>query len=346
MRISCVASPRAHYACRTRCGRLHPLSLLPALAAPALILAPLGEAAAHEIAGNRFFPATLAIDDPGVNDELAMPTVSMSKSGDQPPIKELDISGEYAKRLTEALAISVAPAWTHLYAPGGSNGNGASGFQNLETTLKYRFFKDPVHELVMSVGLSAEWGGSGASGVGADRFTTYTPTFFFGKGFGDLPDQVWWARPLALTGTAGYSIPGSAQSVTPTADGIDIAHNPQFFEWGLSLQYSMPYLKSAVYDFALPDFVNHLIPVVEASFQTPAANFQDIGPKTTGTINPGVIYVSNYYQIGLEAIIPINRDSGRSVGAIAQLHIYLDDLFPTSLGKPLFGGSVAPARPF
>jgi hypothetical protein len=26
---------------------------------------------AHEIVGNRFFPATLAIDDPGVNDELA-----------------------------------------------------------------------------------------------------------------------------------------------------------------------------------------------------------------------------------------------------------------------------------
>ncbi len=351
MRFPCVAPPRAHSPCRNLFGRLRPVLLLPALAAPAFVLAPPGGAAAHEIAGNRFFPATLAIDDPGVNDELAMPTISMSKSGDEPPIKELDISGEYAKRLTEALAISVAPAWTHLYSPGGPTGSGASGFQNLETTLKYRFLKDPVHELVMSVGISAEWGGSGASGVGADRFTTYTPTFFFGKGFGDLPDQVWWARPLALTGTVGYSIPGSAQSVTSTVDdsgnvSTDIAHNAQFLQWGLSLQYSMPYLKSAVHDFALPDIVNHLIPVVEASFQTPAANFQDISPKTTGTINPGVIYVSNYYQIGLEAIVPINRDSGRSVGAIAQLHIYLDDLLPTTLGKPLFGGPVAPVRPF
>ena len=35
-------------------------------------------ARAHEIVGNRFFPATLAIDDPGVTDELALPTVSMS----------------------------------------------------------------------------------------------------------------------------------------------------------------------------------------------------------------------------------------------------------------------------
>jgi hypothetical protein len=31
-------------------------------------------ARAHEIVGNRFFPATLAIDDPGVTDELALPT--------------------------------------------------------------------------------------------------------------------------------------------------------------------------------------------------------------------------------------------------------------------------------
>jgi hypothetical protein len=312
------------------------------------MLVPLTGAAAHEIAGNRFFPATLSIDDPGVNDELAVPTISITKSGDEPSVKQLDFSGEYSKRITEAFAISVGPTWTHLFAPGGPTGTGASGFQNLDTTFKYRFYKDPVHELIMSVGLSVEWGGSGASGVGADKFTTYTPTFFFGKGFGDLPDTVWWARPIALTGTVGYSIPGSAQTVTFDPDtgdtGVDL--HPQFLNWGLSLQYSMPYLKSAVYDFALPDFFNRLIPIVEASFQTPAANFAGTGLRTTGTVNPGLIYVTNYYQVGLEAIIPINRDSGRNVGALAQLHIYLDDLFPTTIGKPIFGGPVAPARPF
>ncbi|MBO0753569.1 MAG: hypothetical protein J2P53_15730 [Bradyrhizobiaceae bacterium] len=326
--------------------------MLPALPALALSLSPgagviATAASAHEIAGNRFFPATLAIDDPGVNDELAMPTIAVTKSGDEPPLKELDISGEYAKRLTDSLAISIAPTWTHLYAPAGPGGKGASGFQNLATEVKYRFYRDPVHELVMSVGLDAEWGGSGATGIDADRFTTYTPTFYFGKGFGDLPADVSWARPLALTGTVGYSVPGSGQSTVIGDNGIaGIAYNPQFLAWGLSLQYSMPYLKSAVYDFGLPDVVNHLIPLVEASFQTPAANFAGTDLKTIGTINPGVIYVSNYYQVGVEAIIPINRDSGRNVGVVAQLHIYLDDLMPTSLGKPLFGGPVAPASPF
>jgi hypothetical protein len=88
---------------------------------------------AHEIVGNRFFPATLVVDDPGVNDELALPTVSISKTGDVPSFKQLDISGEYAKRITEDFGIEVASTWSRLYAPGGPNMTGARGFQNLET---------------------------------------------------------------------------------------------------------------------------------------------------------------------------------------------------------------------
>jgi hypothetical protein len=42
-------------------------------AAAALWLAP---AYPHAVCGDRTFPATLAIDDPGVTDELALPTVS------------------------------------------------------------------------------------------------------------------------------------------------------------------------------------------------------------------------------------------------------------------------------
>jgi hypothetical protein len=188
---------------------------------------------------------------------------------------------------------------------------------------------------------------------GRRRFVhDHTPTFYFGKGFGDLPDSLPWARPLALTGTVGYSIPGSGRAAITTVDpdtgnvGTDIELHPQFLNWGLSLQYSMPYLKSVVYDFGLPDFVNRLIPIVEASFQTPMANLAGTGLTTTGTVNPGVIWVGNYFQVGVEAVIPVNRESGRSVGVLAQLHIYLDDLFPTTIGKPIFGGPVAPARPF
>ncbi len=322
-----------------------------AIAIP-LALVPLGAAVAHEIVGNRFFPATLGIDDPGVNDELSIPTVSSFRTGDDPSFRQRDFSAEFSKRITEAFAISVGTTYSRLSAPGGSTGFGADGFQNLETTLKYRLFKKPEHEFVMSIGLSIEWGGTGAARVGADPFNTYTPTVYFGKGFGDLPDTLSWIRPVAITGQVGYAIPAKRSTTTfgidpdsgdPTSD---TEFHPLALNWGGTLQYSMPYLKSAVVDLGLPDFINHLIPLVEATLQTPVSNTLTSGTVTTGTINPGFIWVGNTFQFAVEALIPINRQSGTNIGAIAQLHFYLDDIDPRGIGRPIFGPAVQPASPF
>jgi hypothetical protein len=75
------------------------------------------------------------------------------------------------------------------------------------------------------------------------------------------------------------------------------------------------------------------------------ANNSGTGIGTTGTINPGVIWVGNYFQVGLEAIVPINRASGSGVGVLAQLHLYLDDIFPRTIGQPLFGPKTGTAKP-
>ena len=311
------------------------------------VLASVTAVRAHEIVGNRMFPATLTIDDPGVADELALPTVSWFKTGDDPSVRQRDISGEYSKRITEDFAISFSPTYSRIYAPGGPNGVGASGFQNIETTFKYRVFKNEEHEFVASVGLNIEWGGSGAQDVGAERFTVYTPTLYFGKGFGDLPSSLNWARPIAITGQFGYAIPGSNSTTTvdPDTGDADTEFHPRVVTWGGSLQYSMPYLKSAVVDLGLPDFFNRLIPIVEASLQTPVSNTFTSGTVTTGTVNPGLLYVGNTYQLGIEAMIPVNRQSGTGVGAIAQLHLFLDDIFPNSIGKPIFGNGINTGRP-
>src|SRR5665213_1796371 len=274
----------------------------------ALTLIPLSESAAHEIVGNRFFPATLGIDDPGVNDELAFPTVASFKTGDDPSFRQRDFSAEFAKRITEDFAISVS--------------------------------------------LSVEWGGSGVASVGAEPFNTYTPTIYFGKGFGDLPDTLSWIRPVAVTGQFGYAIPGRSSTTTfgidpdSGATTADTEFNPRVLNWGGTLQYSMPYLKSAVRDLGLPEFINHLIPLVEANLQTPVANTLTSGRLTTGTINPGVIWVGNTFQVGIEALIPINRQSGTNVGVIAQLHFFLDNIDPHGIGKPIFGNAVQPASLF
>jgi hypothetical protein len=81
---------------------------------------------------------------------------------------------------------------------------------------------------------------------------------------------------------------------------------------------------------------DRLIPLVEIALETPLDRGQ--GGQTTGTINPGLIWSGKYFQVGAEAIIPVNSRTGSDFGFIAQLHFYLDDLFPHSLGRPLFGG--------
>jgi hypothetical protein len=291
---------------------------------------------AHCIVGNRFFPATLTVDDPCVADELSLPTIAGFKNGDEPSARELDIGGEYSKTITKNFGISLEEEWIHLDIPGGDT---KAGFDNLGTSFKYQFVRDAEAELAMSLSLDVDWGGTGSNAVDAESFTTLTPTFFMGKGFGFMPDPMRLFKPFAVTAQLGYAIPtkSSITGVDEESGLLAITPNPHSLLWGGTLQYSMPYLKSSVQDFGLPKFINRLIPLVELNLSSEVSNF-DEEERTTGTVNPGVIYVADKYQLGLEAIIPINRASGDGVGVIGQLHLYLDDIFPRSLGRPLFAG--------
>jgi hypothetical protein len=305
---------------------------LPALSAAVLAAA---AANAHGIAGNRFFPATLATDDPAVADELSLPTVSYLKTGDDPAATETDVAGEWSKRLTSKLGVSFAGAWTRLSTSGAGD---ASGFQNLETTIKYQALTSAEHEAIVSVGVSGEWGGVGSDRVGAEATGTVTPTLYFGKGAGDLPESLAWARPLAVTGVVGYAIPtrGHELVADPECDACAPIRQTttRSLTYGLSLQYSLRYLSAHVKDYGLPTFVNQLTPLVEFAATTPVENGH--GERTTGTVNPGVIWSGRHMQLGLEAQVPINRDSGKTVGVLFQVHWFLDDLFPHSIGKPIW----------
>ena len=290
---------------------------------------------AHCIVGNRFFPATLTVDDPCVADELSMPTVAGFKNGDDPSADEIDIGGEYSKTITPNFGISFEETWIHLHTPGEGS---ASGFDNLGTSFKYQFVRSADRELAMSVSLDADWGGTGASAVDAEPFTTLTPTLFVGKGLGFMQTPI--LRPFAITAQVGYAIPTKSSTSEPdeVTGLIDTTPNPRAITWGGTLQYSLPYLKSSVRDYGLPEFINRLIPIVELNLVSEVANF-DEEERTTGTVNPGVIYVADKFQLAAEAIIPINRASGDDIGVIGQMHFYLDDIFPNSLGKPIFGGN-------
>jgi hypothetical protein len=115
----------------------------------------------------------------------------------------------------------------------------------------------------------------------------------------------------------------------------DNSGNPRAITGGVSLQYSLPYLHAQVRDIGLPAFLNHVIPLVEFDYFTPAAGPAPGNPPSF-TLAPGFIYVGDTFQFGIEALIPANKAAGQNVGVIAQLHFFFDDIFPNSLGKPLF----------
>ena len=294
-----------------------------------------GSAVAHGFAGKRFFPATLVTDDPFVADELSLPTISSRKTpagDDGPAARETDFSVDLAKRITENFGIELGATYKDIHPEGTE---ALRGFDNLSLGLKYKFYQDDARETLASVGVDWDIGGSGARRVGAESFSTVTPALFFGKGFGDLPASMQMLRPFALTGLVGVGIPTRGSTTTIGDDGdVDVERHPHTLEWGFALEYSIPYLQSFVRDVGLREPFNRMIPVVEVALSTAL----DRGASgTTGTINPGIIWAGQRIQLAFEAMIPVGSRSGNSVGWIAQLHFFLDDLFPQTLGKPLLG---------
>jgi hypothetical protein len=309
------------------------------VACSTLLLAP--GAFAHGVAGKRIFPTTLTLDDPAVSDEASFPTIQYQRHGTDDggtPFRETDITAEYDKRITENFGIAVNYGYSMQNQIGQPS---LYGFQNLETTLKYQFLQNAPHELLMSVGVIKEWGGTGATANGiAERSGSTTPTIYFGKGLGDLPDALDWLKPIAFTGTFGYQF----QDVpTSTSLGADSSGNPllvrtsspDLLVWGASVQYSISYLQANIKDLGLPEFLGRITPLVEFTYTSPATRSN--GTLTQGQIAPGFIYSADSFQIGIEALIPATRGSNAATGFIAQLHFFLDDIFPTTLGKPIFG---------
>jgi len=266
-------------------------------------------ASAHAIAGDRVFPSTLAVDDPGVGDEANLEYGHVRVPGDNGDQSINTFSFEYDKLITSRLAFSVDGAYVM------QNNPTANGFDNFGVGLKYLLYVNDAHEFMTSVGVNAELGGTGSRAI-ASSFSTISPTVYAGKGMGDLPDSLAYLRPIAITGEAGPALTTGAGQ-------------PNAFNYGFTVQYSLPYLQQHVHDVGLPQPFSNLIPLVEI----PLSRSQG---QTTGTVNPGFIWINRYGQLGVEAQIPVNRASGSHVGILVQAHIFFDDVAPTTLGKPLF----------
>jgi hypothetical protein len=295
---------RGAIAAAALCGVIHPRAVM-----------------AHGFEGDRFFPPTIETDDPFAVDELSIPTVSLFHN---PPdggstTREIDIGGEFDKELLPGWDLEFSDVFTLLHPKVGESTN---GWQNFSLGSKLELIQNADHEFIFSIGCDWDIGGTGGRSIGANSFSTFTPTVFFGKGLGDLPDSVPMLKPFAITGEVGEDLPTEAA-------------NPNALEVGLALEYSLLYLEENVKDTGMPHPFRDMIPLVEFTMTNPQNRG---GGPATGNIDPGVLYESRYFQLGAEAVIPMNRHTGPNVGFIVNVNIFFDDMWPKIFGHPLFGG--------
>jgi len=281
----------------------------------------------HAVCGARIFPATLAIDDPGVLDELTLPAVSYVPFNSD-GAHEWDASFSWTKTITPGLSVVIGsgPTWEH---PGGFGWNG------LDTELQWQALCLPDAEFMFKVGFDISWAGTGTGALaGTGGQNTYSPLVVAGLGFGTLPQSLKYLRPFAITAEFSTTSPGQ--------DWTNGNPNVSTFNWGFTLQYSLPYFNTQLAEIN-NDFLKHLVPIAEFAFQTPIHNGGAAGVTQIGYFQPGVIYEADKWQIALEAMVPMTGATGHGVGVIGSLDFYLDDI-PNRIDEPIFphGLGIAP----
>ena len=274
-------------------------------------------AQAHVVCGNRIFPTTLTMDDPGVGDEVSLPTLQFTPT---PNSQNNSYGFEWDKTITKDLTLAV----NDDYATQRSASQHLAGSDNLTLTLKDQhpcLTRYSHEEAVWSIGVIRLIPGTGSAllrNAGAiATFGSTAPTFYFGKGMGALTNGA--LRPIAITGEVSRVF-SDRQNLSPNA-----------WNYAASLQYSMPYYQQNVKALNIPQWLTRLTPLVEVAMTTP-----DLGTPT-GTIAPGFLYDAPSWQLGAEAVIPANNATRQmqGTGFIIQYHVFLDTYYKSWFGRPL-----------
>jgi hypothetical protein len=302
------------------------------------VLVSASAACAHGIAGNRYFPGTLTFDDPAVADELFMPLYDRLEHPTREGGEATDdaFSLTFLRLLTPRLAIGGDATWLRRVRDGFST---RTGFGITHLLIKGLVYENDPHETLISASLIWGVGDFGTKAVGGYGPNTLQPSLTFGKGFGDLPDNLKWLRPFAIVGAISPELPINGRTKTllfdPSTDQsrYGYMHNPDIVHWAFALEFSTLYLTSR-FTGGPPkeEPLNQLVPLIEFPVDTTIT-----GGRFTNaaTMNPGLSYVGVVYQVAAEAIVPLNGQGGHGVGVTAGLEFFLDDLAPSLFAKPL-----------
>ena len=273
-------------------------------------------ARADGVVGKRYIPSTITLEDPFPSDEVKL--LTFEREGQNKGETETSVGFEFSKRLSPNLALGIE--WEYLFIEE-RGGPTTSGLGNPEFSLKYALFRSAEHESIVSVGLDVKPGGVGSKRV-AEKVTTLTPALFFAKGFGDLSESFNYFKPIAITGSFEIDNPANRR----TGTGAKREHHPTTLGYGVAVMYSIPYLQTFVRDVALKAPFDRLFPIVEFNFETNTSR-RDRG-QTTAFASPGVLWAGKYFQLGLQAQIPMNEASGKNAGVRGMMHWFIDNIAP------------------
>ena len=148
---------------------------------------------AHAVARAHVLVSTLIIDGPAVSDEASLPTFSWQGQPGSPATYEYNFNFEYDKRITKHFGFALNDEYTPLRSSGSPN---QAGRQNLFLTQKYQADVNAEHGFIASLGVIREFARAGSDNVGNDATGATTPTFYWDKGFEDLP--IGWFQALGL----------------------------------------------------------------------------------------------------------------------------------------------------
>lgn len=285
---------------------------------------------AHGVVGKRFFPAGIVVDDPFPADELTLASPSSIKG---PEGKETAVGFEYQKRLSTNLGLAIGDEYVSI-KPEDPADPKLKGFNNPEISLIYAMFRSPDHEYIASTALHVSPGGIGKKGIREDA-SHVEPALMLGKGLGDLPDSLGFLKPIGIVGQASVEVPwGRSDDPEELSSALN---------YGLVVEYSIPYLQSFVKDVGIPWPFNKMFPIVELTYSEPIS-----GPEAhhgaTGYVNPGVVWAGKYVELGIEAQIPLNDRTGKHTGVVGLVHLFVDDMAPSIFTWTPISGTLGPTR--
>jgi hypothetical protein len=273
---------------------------------------------AHGVVGKRLFVEPMATEDANVFTEfdVVVPSYIKGEDGD-----EFGLGTAFTLQLTEHLGLEIEGDWISRNPDEGSR---ETGLANPEAVFKYVTFSSPEHEWIATAALDIEFP-YGAEEVGAEEFWGFGTGFFYGKGFGDLPESLLYLRPLMLQGDLVVH-----HHLTHEEEE---AHNT--LTYNFAIYYSVPYLQQFVWDIGIPWPFSRLFPMVELNYER-VLNGHEAG-DLEGFARPGFLWVGKSVEIGLAAVVPIagHAKDEVDIGVTGIVSLYLDDLFPEVFRKPL-----------